>query len=287
MAEEVINYSGIGQQSWWRNKWRGLSNRYFKYKRYFLWDIHTRIHNIAPDYSKLPPDSTPVLINNFNRLDLLKKQIDWLLNLEDKVSIIIVDNLSSYPPLLEYYEQLDHPLVQVVYLNFNSWRKGAEYIGGKKLPGFDKFIITDSDLLPYPDTPKDLVRHLSSLMDKYPNQNHIGTSLEIKDLPDHYPLKQTVIKYESNFWPPIAKAINNEVYSAKIDTTFAMYRKDSKILATSPALRTTRPYTLKHVDWYLDPDDYSDEFVYYLKSCKSFATWAHESKRKKKTTTTT
>lgn len=282
MAEEVINYSGYEKKKWWQNKWKGLTNRYFKYKRYFLWEIHTRIHKIEPDYSKLPKDRMPILINNFNRLDLLKKQIDWLMNLEDKVSIIIVDNLSTYPPLLDFYKQLDHPFIQVVYLYFNSWRKGAEYLGKKKLSGFDKFVITDSDLLPYSSTPNNLIAHLSQLLDRYPNYNHIGTSLEINDLPDHNPLKSTIFNYESTFWPPMAKCLNHEVYVAKIDTTFAMYRHSSTILLTEPALRTLRPYTLKHIDWYLDPKQYTSEFKYYLKSCKSFATWAHESKRKKK-----
>ena len=78
----------------------------------------------------------------------------------------------------------------------------------------------------------------------------------------------------------MAKCLNEKTYEAKIDTTFAMYRKSSKVLLTEPALRTTRPYTLKHIDWYLDPENHTEEFKYYLRSCKSFATWAHESKRK-------
>lgn len=281
MSEEVINYSGNQDASWWQNKKRGLRNRYFKYKRYFLWEVHTRMHLIEPDYSKISRDTTPVLINNFNRLDLLKQQIDWLFSLDDPVSIIIVDNQSSYPPLLDFYKKINHPLLQVIYLNFNSWRKGVEYIGKKKLRGFEKFIITDSDLLPFSGTPKNLVTHLSRLLDKYPYYNHVGTSLEINDLPDHNPLKQTIVDYEARFWSPIAKSFNEEVFVAKVDTTFAMYRKSSTILATEPALRTQRPYTLKHVDWYLNPKEHSEEYDFYLKSCKSFATWAHESKRKK------
>lgn len=281
MAEEVINYSGNKHKNWWQNKWKGATNRYFKYKRYFLWYLHTKINRIEPDYAKLPHDRIPILINNFNRLDLLKKQIDWLMTLEDEVSIIIIDNLSTYPPLLDYYKKLDHPYIQVVYLNFNSWRKGAEYIGKKKLKDFDKFVITDSDLLPYGDTPKDIVKHLSQLMDEFPEYNHIGASLEINDLPECNPLKNTIYKHESEFWPPMAKCLNHKVYVAKIDTTFAMYRNSSTILLTEPALRTARPYTLKHIDWYLDPNKHTSEFQYYLNSCKSFATWAHESKRKK------
>jgi hypothetical protein len=230
-------------------------------------------------YSKLPKDSIPILINNFNRLELLQKQINWLLTLDGKISIIIIDNLSTYPPLLNYYKNIRHPNVQVVNLNFNSWRKGAEYLGEKKLKDFDKYIITDSDLLPYPNTPKDLVLHLSDLMDKYPAFNHIGTSLEIKDIPDKNPMKEKVIRFESDYWPPVAEELNNEVYVGKIDSTFAMYRRSSKVLKTYPALRTKRPYTLKHIDWYLAPADFSDEYIYYLKSCKSFATWATQLKK--------
>jgi len=151
MAEEVIDYGGKKNSTWFQNKLRGLSNRYHKYKRFFLWDVHTLLHKIEPDYSKLPKDSIPILINNFNRLDLLKKQVDWLLSLEDKVSIIIVDNLSTYKPLLAYYKNIKHPLVQVVYLNFNSWRKGAEYLGEKKLKDFEKYIRKQIE--PFTDVP--------------------------------------------------------------------------------------------------------------------------------------
>lgn len=282
MAEEVINYSGRPNATWIENKWRGLTNRYHKYKRYFLWYVHTKRYDIKPDYSKLPKSRTPVLINNFNRLSLVKQQIEWLLSLDDPVSIIIVDNLSTYPPLLDFYKKLDHPFVQVVKLNFNSWRKGAAYLAKYRLKEFDKVIITDSDLLPYSNTPKDIISHLSSLIDKYPEYNHIGTSLEINDLPDHYPLKATVIKYESSFWPPQAKIIDQDNFESKIDTTFAMYRNSSKILATHPALRTNRPYTLKHVDWYINPKNTSEEHQFYMSNCKSFATWAHEQKRNEK-----
>ncbi len=283
MGEEVINYEGYNNSTWLQNKKRGLSNRYYKYKRYLSWEIHIRRNNIQPDFSKISMDSMPVIINNFNRLALVKKQIEWLLSLDQKVSILIVDNDSTLPPLLEFYKSINAPNIQVIPLRFNSWRLGAAYIA-KQLVSFKKVIITDSDLLPYSSTPKDIVQHLSNLLDKYPKANHIGLSLELNDIPDDSPMKAKVIKYESQFWEPNTSRINDEVYDAKIDTTFAMYRNSSTILDTGPALRTVRPYTLKHVDWYLRPKDYSDEYKYYLASCKGFATWATEMKRDKEKT---
>lgn len=278
MSEQVIDYDGYAHRTWFQNKMNGLSNRYYKYKRHLAWQIHIKKNKIAPDLSKIPPNATPILINNFNRLQLLKEQIEWLLTLDDKVAIIVVDNLSTYPPLLDYYDKLDYPNVQVVPLHFNSWRLGAAYLA-KQLKMYPAIVITDSDLLPYPNTPKDIISHLSSLMEKYPRYNHIGLSLEIEDLPVDAPMYKKVYKHESQFWSPQTKLLNNEVYVAKIDSTFAMYRPSSTILALEPALRTARPYTLKHIDWYLKPEEYSEEYNYYLDHCKSFATWATQLKK--------
>ncbi len=282
MSEQVINYEGDleGHQknNWLQNKKQGLLNRYYKYKRLLAWEVHIKKNNIEIDYSKIPKGALPILINNFNRLDLLNLQIDWLLSLKENIAIIIVDNCSTYSPLLDFYKTLQAPNVQVVYLGFNSWRKGVEYLAGK-LESFSKLVITDVDLIPYATTPTDILTHLSNLLDKYPEYNHIGTSLEIKDLPDTSPMKRKVIQFESRYWAPQAKQLNQEVFIADIDTTFAMYRNTSKILLTGPALRTDRPYTLKHVDWYMEPNNYSKEYQNYLSSCKSFATWATELKR--------
>jgi len=74
MAEEVINYSGNEHSTWFQNKKRGLFNRYHKYKRYLLWEIHTRLHSIDLEATKLPTHTIPIIINNFNRLELLQQQ---------------------------------------------------------------------------------------------------------------------------------------------------------------------------------------------------------------------
>ena len=282
MSEQVINYGGdlLGykKSNWYQKKKQGFLNRYYKYKRLIAWEIHIRTNTIELDYSKIPNEAIPILLNNFNRLDLLKLQLEWLQSLKENIAIIVVDNSSTYPPLLQFYKTLSAHNIQVVYLGFNSWRKGVEYLAGK-LKSFQKLVITDVDLLPYPNTPKNILTHLSNLLDKYPDYNHIGTSLEIKDLPDTSPMKHKVIQFESRYWSPQATQLNQEVFIADIDTTFAMYRNTSRILRTGPALRTDRPYTLKHIDWYMEPNNYSKEYKNYLSSCKSFATWATELKR--------
>ncbi len=274
MHEIIVDYSTEKRNSWLRNKCQGAVNRYFNLRRNLLWQLHLCLHPIQLDREKLPCSTIPILINNFNRLEPLQAQVEWLRSLKGGVAIIIVDNGSDYPPLLDYYASLDLPNVQVVLLGFNAWRKGIAAVA-KLLRGFDKFIVTDPDLLPYSSTPDDVVNHLSNLLDRYPAFNHVGLSLEINDLPDNA-LREKVRRHELQFWSPTAQQLNGEVYVAAVDTTFAIYRRGSDVEALAPALRTARPYTLRHVDWYLQPEALSQEYLHYLRSVSSVATWAVE-----------
>jgi hypothetical protein len=277
MKEIIADYSIIKNDAWHVRKYQSLVNRYFAVRRNLLWHLHVVAHPVRIDFSKLLPGSMPVLINNYNRLAPLQQQIAWLSSLKEDVSILIVDNKSNYPPLLAYYDGLNAPNIQVIKLGFNSWRKGITHVAAM-LKGFSKFIITDPDLLPYDTTPNDVVSHLSNLLDKYPAINHIGLSLEINDLPES-PLRDKVLNHESQFWPPVAKALGDgEVFVAAIDTTFAMYRNTSIVEALAPSLRTSRPYTLKHIDWY-PASLMSGEYQFYLNTATSGASWAVEVKR--------
>jgi hypothetical protein len=264
--------------TWVEDRGRRLAGRYRWARGWVAWWCNLALRPPpALDFGKIVPGSVPVLINNFNRLDTLRGQLSWLLTLEGSISIIIIDNASTYPPLLEFYRALDRSNVQVVHLGFNSCDKGAAYVAGQ-LTGCPRFIVTDPDLLPYPTTPEDIVPHLESLLARYPDYNHVGLSLEIEDLPDHCFRRERILQHERQYWPPQSVPLNDEVYVAPVDTTFAMYRATSNVRAHGPALRTCRPYTLRHVDWYLDPANLSDEYRYYLSVATRYATWAMDLK---------
>jgi len=279
MEEEASNYSLDRQANLFVRKTQGLVNRYHWAKRSLSWSYHLAVtKRITVDYARIASGSVPVLISNFNRLDSLKRQVDWLLNLDGHISLIIIDNASTYPPLLEFYRSLEFPNVQVVDLGFNSCGKGAVHIA-KLLAEFPKFIVTDPDLLPYSTTPVDVIPYLARLLDRYPEYNHIGLSLEINDLPEHCAQRERIRQHEFQYWHPQARVLNDEVTVAPVDTTFAMYRATSNVQAYEPALRTCRPYTLKHVDWYLDASNLSEEYRYYLRTCTPYATWATDLKK--------
>jgi hypothetical protein len=279
MDEQHSDYSLDRPSSRLSRKAQGLVNRYHQARRSLAWSLHLAVRRpISLDFDRIVPGSIPVLVNNFNRLEALRTQLDWLLGLEGDLSIIIMDNASTYPPLIGFYRSLDIPNVQVLHLDFNSCGLAAKEVAAR-LPDSPRFVVTDPDLQPYPTTPRNAVLHLSDLLDRYPGYNHVGLSLEVNDLPDHSPLKASIVQHESRFWPPQAERLSDKVCVAPVDTTFAMYRSTSDVDANAPALRTCRPYTLKHVDWYRNPEDLSDEYLYYLKTSKPYATWAAELKR--------
>ena len=257
---------------WWLKKRSLLFGRNLRHRRPFLrYSNLTSLHRMI-DPGKITPGSIPVVINNFNRLDSLKREAEWILTLEGSTSVVILDNNSTYGPLLDYYDSLDHPAIQVVYLGYNSGLEGLEDME-KDLAKYPYFVITDPDLVPYDDTPADILIRMRELLDERQEYNHVGASIETNDIPEHYPLRQQVIDWEARYWPPEAPIAGEGVFEAWVDSTFGMYRGTSGVLQIDHALRMDRPYRLKHVDWYINPDDLSEEQAFYLKSSTRVASW--------------
>ena len=54
----------------------------------------------------------PIIINNYNRLTMLKKLIDSLTS-RGYTNIVILDNQSTYPPLLEWYAECQFEVIRL------------------------------------------------------------------------------------------------------------------------------------------------------------------------------
>lgn len=200
----------------------------------------------------------PVFINNYNRLDYLRQLIDSLEKYGIK-NIHIIDNDSKYPPLLEYYKSCKY---DVIYL-----RKNVGYLSFWKTDLFKKYgnsyyIYTDPDVVIDKDCPVDFLDRMYQLLKKYPTCHKVGLGLRIDDLPNCYKMKSSVIEHESKFWQ---REISKGVYDAPVDTTFAMYRPYCGGAASGGkfAIRTGFPYVIKHLPWYIDTDNLTDEEKYY------------------------
>lgn len=242
----------------------------------------------------------PCLINNFNQLEYLIPMVDKLSSF-DKLSIYILDNNSTYEPLLKWYDSLAKTKIQVVKLGKNCghmapWsthlthRLAWEY----KSP---YYIVSDPDLdlSLIPDDTIDLMIDILMHREIF----KVGLSIEIEDLPDHYPLKNEVTNWEAPSWSHERKETykNQTLYRTGIDTTFAMYnifytetvykrlffeggiKFNCNFINTS--LRLDRPYTARHLPWYLDYNHLTENQKFLIEICKksdifSSASWTQK-----------
>lgn len=180
--------------------------------------------------------------------------------------VTIVDNNSTYPPLVEYLNQARYRVVRL--------RENMGHLAVWKCGLFDEilssrpYVVTDCDVVPIEECPRDFLDYFHSILQARPQYTKVGFSLLIDDLPDHQPLKQKIIEWECPFWQ---NEIAPGMYEAGIDTTFALYRPARYPDAATyvnwmKAVRTGWPYAARHVPWYRDPSQIDEEDAFYQRS---------------------
>lgn len=197
----------------------------------------------------------PIIINNRDRLAPMLRLLRWLERAGQR-DIYIVDNDSTYPPLLAYYRRCPY---QVIYLNENvghiaAWTQGIV----EQVAKDQYYVLTDPDIVPVKHCPTDALAHFRDILDHYPDRFKVGFGLKIDDLPGRYKFAAMVKAWEGQFW---TRMIEPGVYDAPIDTTFALYRPGSPHLVSS--LRTGEPYVARHIPWYTNTLRPNREERYY------------------------
>ena len=218
----------------------------------------------------------PIIINNYNRLEYLLRLIA---SLESRGyhNIHILDNKSNYQPLLKYYETCPY---EVLHLSKNFgfpalWKSGV-YERFKS----SFYVYTDSDMEIDDDCPADFMNRFGSLLLKYPFCSKVGFGIRIDNLPECFNLRDQVREHEAQFWE---KEVEPGVFKAVIDTTFALYPPYTEG-ASSPyktMFRLGSPYVIRHLPWYVDSSNLSEEDKYYLSTIA--ASTSHWSARAKET----
>jgi hypothetical protein len=198
---------------------------------------------------------------------MLLELIRWL-EANGTQDIFIVDNASTYIPLLDYYAKTSHNVIRlkenVGYLAF--WEIGIHERFRDR-----HFIYTDPDVVPTEDCPKDYLDVFFEGLARYPDIGKVGFSLKIDDLPDGFALKKEVIQHESRFW---LKKRDQLFFDAPIDTTFALYRPKSRGGYWVPGVRTAPPYVARHLPWYINSSAPTDEEIFYRNHVSKDASWA-------------
>lgn len=221
------------------------------------------------------PKEIPFIILNFNQLETLKELVNFAISKSFR-KIVIIDNASTYMPLLEYYNEIkDKVAVEHMAENYGpTVFMERDEIYNKYAKGF--FILTDSDITPNEKLPKNFLRVLlKHLLLKYNKVTKVGFALDIETIPNYYPAKDKVLKWESQFWK---SKIEDHVYYANIDTTFALYKPNPKKRFKKRtdhlwALRIAGNFTSKHGGWYIDYNNLSEEQEFYLKTTSKSSSW--------------
>ena len=239
-------------------------------RQIYLYSCEKLFTNKPEDFFEIP-----IIINNFNRLTYLKELINSLESRGYK-NIYIIDNKSTYPPLLEYYKKIPY---KVFLLEQNLgylalWKSSIH----KKFKN-QYFVYTDSDVVPIDECPNNFIQYFYELMQIYPRASKIGCALRIDDLPNCYKNKNKVIEWETKFWN---REIKKDIYRAPIDTTFALYRPNAKGPAYNHdfMLRIGGLYQAKHLPWYNDDQNLTEEEQYYINHTKTSTHWTVEYKKK-------
>lgn len=193
-----------------------------------------------------------VIINNRNRLSTTKKMVEDLFALGTK-DIWILDNKSTYQPLLEWYKTLPSN-VHVEYLE-NLGHHALFISNILDRISEDWCFYTDADIELNKNMPSNYQDIMYEIALKH-GYNKIGLALEINDLPDHYFLKQQVIGNESGWWK---NKIEDNLYKADTDTTFCLIKKCDQFAS----LRIAGDFTAKHMPWYIDINNLTVEEKYY------------------------
>ncbi len=200
-----------------------------------------------------------LIINNRDRLGTLQEMVAW--GVAAGHEVIIVDQRSSYPPLLRWLGTFPCQLVR--HENAGPWpdiRTGLAEFGK---PG-EVAAYTDSDL-DLSQCPRDMLERFADLLDAHPEVRKVGCALRIDDLPDT-PVANHAWKREAEFWPG---GFAQTIYEAKIASTLAVYRVGERCRSTAdlygPALRVAGNCTARHRPWYYTEHDIPADERYYLR----------------------
>jgi glycosyltransferase involved in cell wall biosynthesis len=199
-----------------------------------------------------------VVINNRNRLTTTKELVENLLRLNPDEKIIIIDNGSKYPPLLDWYNNIRSYVD--VRMNKNDghlavwatrlWEELGEY-----------FVYTDSDIQVNPEFPVDWKEIMLDYGKKY-DVIKVALALRLDDIPNHYRYKNQVLRNEARWW---LNQLEPDVYTADTDTTFSLIKNNGDNCYNSVRL-AHKNLIARHVPWYYNLDTLNEEERYYLEN---------------------
>jgi len=228
----------------------------------------------------------PIFVISSDRLKSLKESIQSYHDyIKADFKIVIIDFGTSYKPTLEYLKHLEDKGIKVY------WNKKISYKGALnnirpiiqdyfKTHPKSNYVVTDPDIA-LDNVEGDILSVYSHLLESLYEIATVGPMLRIDDIPDCYPLKNRLLSnsLETVYNRRRVKTIlyKNKVIKyiiVKIDTTFGMRRAGADFWRNKWGARVLSPYAARHLDWYLDPKNLTEDQRYYIShASRRISTW--------------
>ncbi len=196
-----------------------------------------------------------VIINNRDLLEWPRRMVERLERLPGVAEIVILDNGSSYRPLMAWYRTIPHRVLFLENLGHTApWTSGV-----LDTIGTDLYVVTDPDL-DLSALPDDTLAHLAGLLERHPSLGKVGLSLATDGIPAESPYRDHVAKYERL---PQERASGPEgLIAMPVDTTFALHDRRTLREYKICGMRTPAPYVARHEPWHVVKPE--GDFAYYL-----------------------
>jgi hypothetical protein len=193
------------------------------------------------------------------------------------LDVHIVDHESTWPAAVSWLAECEAAGMPVLRRGGNahprdmwSWPPFRAAAGET-----EQYVVTDPDVVPADGCPPDWPDRLAAALEAH-KVVKAALGLRTDTLPDWYPLRDVVRRWEAQFWQ---EEIAPGVYRAPADTTLALYAPLGQcpgFRLLDPAVRLGPPYLAEHLPWHEDPAALSDELQYYLEHAAPGSTyWAH------------
>jgi hypothetical protein len=192
----------------------------------------------------------PIVVICWNNYFFVKNFVNQLKKFPNP--IILLDNNSSYQPLLDYYIEIKNELQDKIEIRMLEENYGHfVYITlGHTLP--DIYVLSDPDLELNENMPIDFVNQLLNISNKYKSYK-TGSALLLDDKENfidcpNYTGGKSIADWESQFWINKINDDNYELYDADIDTTLCLINKNYG--NENKVIRVAGDFTARHLPWY-------------------------------------
>jgi hypothetical protein len=197
----------------------------------------------------------PIFLTNMNRITTTKKMVEDLFRMNANADITIIDNASTYLPLLQWYKEIEKDVKIIRHdVNRGPWCFFYSYISSKV--DSDYYIYSDADLELNPNMPYNWQEIMFEYLKKWDRKPSLA--LKISDL-EEGELKSQIYNHQSVCW---GRTDDPNAFLAFTDMTFSMDAKVNGYRYIS--MRLAGDFECRHVPWYLDFNNLPEEEIYYL-----------------------